>query len=167
MSAAKKISYYGIFTALAVVLGFAERLIPQPIAVPGVKLGLANIMVLIALYRFDGRTAFGVSVLRIAVTGLLFGGMSAALYSFAGGVFSFTAMYSSKRTNIFGCIGVSVLGGVAHNLGQIAIACLAVENIKLLYYTPVLIFSGILTGIFTGTAAYYTALSSFNYSGIS
>jgi len=158
MSFSEKIAYYGVFTALAIALCFAERFIPQPFAFPGIKLGLANIVVLVTLYRFNGKFAFGISVLRIIITGLLFGGPFAIIYSLAGGTLSFAVMYYAKKSNIFGIIGVSVLGGVAHNLGQIIIACFIVENIGLLYYTPILIISGLITGVITGTATYFTRI---------
>jgi len=97
--------------------------------------------------------ALGISALRIFVIGLLFGSVFGIIYSLAGGLLSFAAMVAAKKMNIFGIVGVSVFGGVFHNLGQITVAAILVQNAGLLYYTPVLIIAGILGGIAVGYAA--------------
>lgn len=153
---AKKIALMGIFTALAIVAGYIERLVPFPVAVPGIKLGLANVVVIIAMYYMGEKEAFCISVIRIMAVGLLFSGLSGILYSLAGGLLSYAGMAVGKNVRVFSIIGVSIIGGVLHNLGQIFIAALVVSNIKLLYYVPVLIFAGIAAGVVTGLVAFYT-----------
>lgn len=153
---AKKIALYGMFTALAIILSAVERLIPMPIPAPGVKLGLANVVVIIFLYAFGEKPALFVSVLRVAIIGFLFGSGWSVLYSLAGGLLSFAAMAAGKRAGVFSVTGVSVLGGVFHNAGQIAVAALATQSVKLFYYLPVLILAGEVTGVLIGFIAAYT-----------
>lgn len=153
---AKKIALLGILASLAIIAGLLERLVPFPIAVPGIKLGLANVIVIITMYCMGEREAFGISVIRIMVVGVLFSGLSGILYSLAGGLLSYVGMVAGKRVKAFSVIGVSIIGGVLHNLGQIGIAALVVSNIKLLYYVPVLILAGIVAGVVTGFVAVYT-----------
>lgn len=153
---AKKIALYGMFTALAIIFSAVERLIPLPIPAPGVKLGLANVVVVIFLYAFGEKPALFVSVLRIVITGFLFGNGWSVLYSLAGGLASFAAMAAGRRSRLFSVTGVSVLGGVFHNAGQIAVAAAATRSVKLFYYLPVLIAAGELTGVLIGCVAHYT-----------
>lgn len=153
---AKTVAKLGIFAALAIIAAYLERLFPMPIPVPGVKLGLANVVVIMALYTMGVKAAFGISVLRIAVVGMLFGSLFSIAYSLSGGLLSFAFMAAAKKTGIFGVVGVSVLGGVMHNIGQIVIAALIVNNTGLFFYTPMLIIAGVLTGIFIGYIAGYS-----------
>lgn len=155
-TAAKKIAFLGIFASLAIVAGYLERLVPFPIAVPGIKLGLANVVVILVMYSMGEKEAFIISVIRIMAIGLLFSGLSGIIYSLAGGLISYVGMIIGKRVKIFSVIGVSVIGGVLHNLGQILLATFVVSNIKLLYYVPVLIIAGIVAGVVTGLVAVYT-----------
>lgn len=152
----KKIAFCGVFTALAIVLSYFERLIPVPIPVPGIKLGLANVIILIIMYYIGYKEAFVVSVVRILAVGILFSGLSGILYSLSGGLLSFFMMSLGKKTTMFSPVGVSVIGGVFHNLGQIIIACMVVENYKLLYYVPILIVLGLIMGIITGFIGSYS-----------
>ena len=149
----KKIAYYGLATALAIIMGYIEFLIPMPIPVPGVKLGLSNIVVLLILYIMGARAAFVISLLRVLLSGLLFAGFAGLLYSLAGAILSFTFMAVLKRTNQFSIIGISLVGGVVHNVGQITIAALVVENSKLFYYLPMLLVAGVITGVVIGIVA--------------
>jgi len=149
----KKIAYYGLATALAIIMGYIEFLIPMPIPVPGVKLGLSNIVVLLILYIMGTRAAFVISLLRVLLSGLLFAGFAGLLYSLAGAILSFTFMAVLKRTNQFSIIGISLVGGVVHNVGQITIAALVVENSKLFYYLPMLLVAGVITGVVIGIVA--------------
>jgi heptaprenyl diphosphate synthase len=149
------IAFFGIFTALAIIAGYIERLVPAPVPVPGIKLGIANVIILLCLYLYGGRAALGVNLLRVLLSGLLFSGVIGMAYAFAGASCSFLLMVLSKRAKIFGVVGVSVFGGVSHNLAQIFLAAAAVWNLKLLYYVPVLILSGIAAGIVTGVIAWY------------
>jgi len=155
----KKIAYCGLLTTVALLLSYVERMFAIPMIVPGMKLGLANVAVLIALYILDNKTAFSISILRILISALLFTGFASFLYSASGALLSFTVMAFCKKTNIFSMIAVSILGGISHNIGQITIACVIVENIGLFYYMPFLIILGIATGFITGIvgnkAVYY------------
>ena len=147
---AKKTAYMGMLTALAFVLSYLESLIPINLGVPGIKLGLANLVVIIALYTMDTKMAFTLSLVRILLTGFTFGNLSTMIYSLAGGMLSLGIMIFVKRFPVFSVTGVSVLGGVFHNVGQIAAAALIAETGSLFYYLPVLIFSGTIAGTLIG-----------------
>lgn len=146
----KKIAYYGLCIALAFVLSYVESLFPTFIAVPGVKLGLTNLVVLIALVKISKKDAFFINMIRILLVGLTFGTAFSLLYSFAGGILSFLVMLLFYGKNRFSVIGVSVAGGVAHNVGQILVAMMVLESKALVYYLPVLILSGTLAGVVVG-----------------
>ena len=111
-------AYFGVFTALALILSYVEILIPISFGVPGVKLGLANLIILIVLYKTDWREALLLSVVRIMLAGFIFGNMFSILYSLAGGVLSLAAMALLKRRESFSVVGVSIGGGVSHNIGH-------------------------------------------------
>lgn len=143
-----------LMSALAMIFSYVEALLPFSIGIPGVKLGIANIVIIIAIYIFDWKIAFAVNTIRIILSGLLFSGVFGIIYSMAGGILSLAVMALLKKTNTFSIIGVGAAAGVAHNLGQIVTAALIIKNIKMFLYFPVLIFSGIITGIITGTVAY-------------
>ena len=149
----KKIPYYGLFAALAILMGYVEMMIPVPIPIPGVKLGLANVIVIIMMYFMDVKSAFFVSLIRVLLSGLLFAGFAGLLYSLSGALFSFVVMALLKKTGKFSIVGVSLAGGVFHNVGQIIVAALAVENVKMAYYLPFLLVSGVVTGILIGIVA--------------
>ena len=119
---AKKTALLGMLVALAFVLSYIETLIPINLGIPGAKLGLANLVVMVALYTLGTKEAFALSMVRILLTGLTFSSMAAMLYSFAGGLLSFAVMYLAKRSKLFSAAGVSVLGGISHNAGQIFVA---------------------------------------------
>lgn len=140
----------GLFLALALICSYVESLIPFYFGVPGVKLGLTNIVVVMALYCIGAKEAFLISVLRILLAGFLFGNMFSILYSLAGGLLSFGIMLLLKKTGKFRIISVSVAGGVSHNMGQLVIAALVVENYHIFYYGTVLIIAGIITGFIIG-----------------
>ena len=154
----KKVALYGVFASLAMVMAVIERMFPIPIPVPGIKLGLANVIVIIVLYAYSTRSAFAINMLRITIVGLLlFGNMTSFAISLAGGLLSFAAMVFAKKIKIFGLVGVSVIGGVFHNLGQIAVAAFIIQNINLIHaYTPILLVSGVITGVIIGFTAGYT-----------
>lgn len=149
----KKTAYLGVFLALALVCSYVESLIPSFFGIPGAKLGLTNIVVILMLYSIGVKEAFTVSMLRIVLSGFLFGNLFGILYSLAGGIFSFFCMVLLKRTKIFHIISISAAGGIAHNLGQIMVAAAVVENINLFYYFPMLMLAGAITGILIGVAA--------------
>lgn len=149
----KKIPYYGLFAALAILMGYVEMMIPVPVPIPGVKLGLANVIVIIMMYFMDTKSAFFVSLIRVLLSGLLFAGFAGLLYSLSGALLSFVVMALLKKTGKFSIVGISIAGGVFHNVGQIIVAALAVENVKMAYYLPFLLVSGVVTGMLIGIVA--------------
>lgn len=147
----KRIAFIGLCTSLALVFAYLEALIPPLLpSVPGVKMGLPNIIIIFLLYRFGPKTAIAVSFLRIILVTALFGNAMAMLYSLAGGFFSIVLMILLKKLNILSTVGVSVAGGVAHNVGQIIVAMLVLDTTQIAYYLVVLTFSGIAAGVFIG-----------------
>lgn len=147
---AKKVAVSGVLIALAFIFSYVEVLIPFQLGIPGVKLGLANIVSLVALYLLDEKTAATITVVRVILTGFTFGSLYSMLYSMAGALLSLAFMIGAKRWNKFTMIGVSVLGGVMHNIGQLIMADVVLKTVPFFYYTPVLILSGIVTGIMIG-----------------
>ncbi len=146
----KKIAYMGLFAAVAIIFGYIETLIPVFVAIPGVKLGIANLITVMLLYLYTWREAAIVSVVRILVIGFLFGNLFSIIYSLAGAAVSLLVMTLLHKVKGFSMVGVSIAGGVAHNIGQIIVAIFIVENFSLLYYLPVLLISGAVTGLIIG-----------------
>ena len=147
----------GFLLAVALILSYVESLIPFTFGIPGIKLGLPNLIVILLLYSAKlpvrgAREALLVNGLRIILSGFLFGSMYSILYALAGAVFSFTVMVSARRCRCFSMIGVSVLGGVFHNIGQTLVAMFVVETFAVLYYLPILIVAGVVTGAVLGLA---------------
>ena len=151
---ARKVALTGLFAALALIFSDGEVLFPFNAGIPGVKLGLANLVPLVLLYRMDERYAFTANLIRVVLAGLLFSGMFAALYSLAGSCLSFVVMLLLKKTDTFSIFGVSMAGGVFHNLGQLCVAIFAVSGPQLIHYMPVLILSGMAAGIIVGIGAF-------------
>ena len=149
----RRVALTGLMASLALIFSYVEVLFPFNAGIPGVKLGLANLVPLIILYRLDARYAFAANLIRVILAGLLFSGLFAALYSLAGSLTSFLVMYLLKKTRLFSVIGVSTAGGVFHNLGQLIVAMLAVSGPQLFHYMPVLIISGMIAGIIVGIGA--------------
>lgn len=146
----KKIAFLGVFIALALICSYVESLIPFYFGIPGVKLGLTNIVVVIMFYTIGEKEAFAVSMLRIVLAGFLFGNLFSILYSLAGGLLSFLVMYLIKKFGLLGVVPVSVCGGIFHNIGQIVVAAFVVENYNIFYYIPVLLIAGTITGFLIG-----------------
>lgn len=146
----KKIAFLGVFIALALICSYVESLIPFYFGIPGVKLGLTNIVVVVMLYTIGEKEAFAVSMLRIVLAGFLFGNLFSILYSLAGGLLSFLVMYLIKKFGLLGVVPVSVCGGIFHNIGQIVVAAFVVENYNIFYYIPVLLIAGTITGFLIG-----------------
>ena len=142
-----------LLTALAMIFSFVESQIPSFVAIPGVKVGLANIVVVFALYMLGAKEAFMISLIRVVLSSLLFGSVLSLSYSLAGAILSLLGMMLLKKTGWFGPLAVSVTGGVLHNCGQILVASLVLETDVLLYYLPVLMIAGVLTGCVIGIAA--------------
>ena len=147
----KTVARFGLLIALALVLSYLESLLPLSFGVPGIKLGLPNLVVIFALYRLSPRSAAAViSLLRVLLVSVLFGSVMSLAYSAAGAVLSFLVMWVLKRSGKFGCTGISVAGAVAHNFGQILTAAVLLETSRLTWYLPVLCVSGTAAGICIG-----------------
>ena len=152
MKKTKRLVLLAMMTAVAMILSYVESLLPS-VGIPGVKMGLANIAVIFALFRFGWKEAAALSLVRVVLVSLLFGSVSAMLYSLAGAVLSLAVMALLRRIDRFSTVGISVAGGVAHNAGQILMAMLILQTKQLLGYLPVLAVSGIAGGVLTGLAA--------------
>lgn len=146
----KVVAYFGMFLALALILSYVESLVPIALGIPGVKLGLANLITVIVLYRIGAREAFLLSLLRVTIAGFLFGNLFAILYSMAGACASLAVMVLLKRIGTFSIIGVSIAGGVFHNIGQLVVAMLVLQSASLVYYFAVLMIAGLVTGFLIG-----------------
>lgn len=148
MSLQSKTALRGLLIALAMVFSWIEMQIPYPI--PGAKLGLTNVVVLVALYRFGIKDAIAVNLIRIVLVGLTFGSMFSMLYSLAGGILSGGVMILMKELKVFRVVTVSLVGGILHNIGQILVAMAALETSAIASYLPVLWVSGMISGIVVG-----------------
>ena len=146
----KKVAMTGMFVALAMIFSYVEVLIPINFGIPGMKLGLANLVVVVTLYVLGTKTAFAVSIIRIMLVSMTFGSLSAMLYSMAGGLLSFAGMVLLKKLPDLSVVGVSVAGGVLHNAGQVLVAMAVVENVMLMSYFPPLMIAGTITGALIG-----------------
>lgn len=158
MSKTRKMVLLGILVSQALILHIIERMIPVPVPVPGIKLGLANAISLVAIILFGPKEALVVVGLRTFLGSVFGGGVSAFIYSFIGGCISTMAMavmYKQFRS-LFSLPVISVVGAVFHNIGQILVASLIVQNAKLFYYLPLLLISAVITGLFIGFAVQYT-----------
>ncbi len=151
----KRVAYAAVLATLALMFSYVETMIPLSVSMPGVKLGIANLVILIALYILDVRYAFAINAVRILVSGLLFSGVFGMLYSMAGGIISLFVMWLLKKTNLFSVVGVSMAGGVFHNIGQLLIASAIVSDIRMFIYLPILMFSGLASGIVIGILCYF------------
>lgn len=151
---AKRVAYCAVFTALAMIFGYVEALIPFSVGIPGIKLGLANLVIVLALYMLPAYQALLIQLARIVLVSFLFGNMSMMLYSLAGGLLSFSVMSLLKGMKGFSITGVSISGGVSHNIGQLMMAMLVVHNVKIVYYLPVLLIAGLITGCLIGLLAH-------------
>lgn len=147
-------AYLGVFLALALILSYVETLIPFSIGIPGVKLGLTNLIVVVMMYTIGYKEAWLVSVLRILLAGMMFGNAFSILYSMAGGLLSFLVMAFLIRLNRFHVVSVSICGGVAHNMGQIIVASIVLQSGYVIYYFPMLLIAGMITGTAVGIVSY-------------
>ncbi len=150
----ERMALMAVLLALMLVLGFIESLIPLGVGIPGIKLGLANGVLLFALYMLGTKEAIVLMVLKVTVPLLYIPSyLQTIMYSAAGSVLSLTAMLLVKRIRGIGILGVSMTGAVMHNAGQVLMAMLILQTVSLLYYLSVLLVVGIVTGVLTGTAA--------------
>lgn len=146
----RKTAYLGLFAAVAIIFGYVESLIPVFAGIPGVKIGLANLAVLFILDRYSWREAALVSVVRILVIGFMFGNLFSIVYSLDGAALSLTVMNFLKKHSEFSLIGISVAGGITHNIGQLIVAMIVVSNTSLMVYAPALLVAGVLAGVAIG-----------------
>lgn len=145
-----RVAYFGVFTALALIFSYVETLIPFNFGIPGVKLGLANLIIVIALYKMKISEAYLLSIVRVLLSGFIFGNYFSIIYSLAGGLLSLTTMCMLKKNDGFSILGISMAGGVMHNVGQLIVAMLVVETFSVVYYVSVLLVSGLVTGLIIG-----------------
>lgn len=147
----KKIAFLGIATSIALILAYIEAILP-PIwtAVPGIKVGLPNLIIILVLYKFGFNQAVLVSGVRLVIVSMLFGNAMTLAYSVAGAVLSLVLMGILKKTDKFSTVGVSIVGAVAHNLGQIIVAIFLFETVQIGYYMVILAITGTIAGVFIG-----------------
>ena len=148
-----RVAYFGVFTALALIFSYVETLIPVNLGIPGVKLGLANLIIVVALYKMRLSEAYLLSVVRVLLAGFIFVNYFSIIYSLAGGLLSLTVMALLKKWGGFSLQGISIAGGVFHNIGQLIVAAVVVETFSVTYYFPVLLVAGLLTGLVIGIVA--------------
>lgn len=149
----KRLTVMSFLIAVAMILSYVESRIPVFVAVPGVKMGLTNIASVFALYTLGAPYAVCVSVVRVFLSSLLFGNFVSMLYSLGGAALALLSMVILKRFNVFSAVGVSVVGAVMHNVGQIIVACIVMENAAISLYIVPLAISGVLSGIAVGFAS--------------
>jgi heptaprenyl diphosphate synthase len=147
---ARSIALCGVMTALAIVFGYIEHLIPLPIGIYGIKLGIANLVTVVMLYALNAYSAFSINTVRIVLCSMLFGSFTSFWYSIVGGLLSFFVMIILKKTSKFSPMGISICGAIAHNIGQIAVAIVILEEFKIALYLPILLISGAITGAIIG-----------------
>ncbi|MBR4032958.1 MAG: Gx transporter family protein [Clostridia bacterium] len=146
----KKVAFLGLSIALAMILSFVESQIPALVAIPGIKVGLPNLVMVFLLYKVGWKETVIVSIIRVVLVSMLFGNVQTMAFSVAGAVLSLTGMIILKKLNLFSCIAISVVGGVLHNVGQILMACLMTQTAQIAYYLPVLLISGTVAGVVIG-----------------
>ncbi|MBR6517907.1 MAG: Gx transporter family protein [Bacilli bacterium] len=147
---AKNIAAFGVYVALAMIFSYIELQIPPLVAIPGIKLGLPNVVIIIAMYKFGWKEAILINILRVLLVSVLFGTVLSLLYSIAGAILSLFVMIILKKSKIFSTVLVSVFGAISHNIGQITVAIFVLETSELLYYLPVLIITGTISGVLLG-----------------
>ncbi len=146
----KKVAFIGLSIALAMILSFVESQIPALVAIPGIKVGLPNLVIVFLLYRVGWKETVAVSLIRILLVSILFGNVQTLWFSLAGAVLSLAGMILLKKTNWFSCITVSIIGGILHNIGQIIAACIFTQTPQIALYLPVLLISGTVAGAVIG-----------------
>lgn len=146
----KWIAYIAVFSAFAAVMSYLETLIPFNIGIPGVKPGFANLVIVLALYEMGKKEAFFINIVRILIVGFMFGNLFSILFSISGALISLGCMIAAKKIKGLSLIGISIVGGVTHNIGQIIVAAFVVNTFSIVYYIPVLIISGLITGLLIG-----------------
>lgn len=143
---ARAVALYGLLIALAFIFSYVEAMIPVPVPIPGVKLGLANLVNVVGLYTVGVAGTAAVALVRIVLVGFTFSNPGSMLYALAGGIFSLAVMIAAKKYKWFSEIGVSILGGIFHNIGQLTVAALITGTGGVFSYLPVLLVAGVITG---------------------
>ncbi len=161
----KKIAYSAMLVSLGIIFNYVELLIPLSFGVPGIKLGLANLVIVVGIFLLPKLQVLGILVARIVLVAFLFGNMSSLLYSLAGGLCSFAVMCLLIRMKEFSQIGISMVGGVFHNVGQVLVAACVVESTAVFYYLPVLLIAGLLTGGLIGLVGQRVSVYLINNKG--
>lgn len=146
----KKVAMLGLTIALAMIMSYIEALVPLSFAVPGIKMGLANIVIIFVLYKIGTKEAVLVSLIRVILVSLLFSNVMAMWYSLAGAALSLGIMWILKKTDKFSVVGVSIAGGIMHNVGQIIMAVIVLGTEQIALYLPVLVITGTATGVVIG-----------------
>lgn len=146
----RKIALYGMLIALAFIFSYIESMVPMPVPIPGVKLGIANLVNVVGLYSIGAVGTAAVSLVRILLVGFTFSNMFSMFYSLAGGALSLCAMVAAKKTGAFSKVGVSILGGIFHNIGQLLIAAFVTKTAGVFAYFPMLLVAGVITGAVIG-----------------
>ncbi|ONI46579.1 heptaprenyl diphosphate synthase [Candidatus Epulonipiscium fishelsonii] len=146
-------AHLGMMVTLALIFSYIEVLIPIQLPIPGVKLGLANVVIVVVLYKWGIKEAFLVSTIRVILSGFLFGNPMMILYSLAGCTLSIFIMALVYRKNIFSIMGVSILGAIFHNIGQTLVAIIVLESFSIMYYSAILLVSALVTGLIIGILA--------------
>lgn len=149
----KKVAFYGVAAALSLVLGYVEHLVPFPIGIYGIKLGLSNLATVTVLYLLGGTAALTLNFIRILLSSLLFGNAVSLIYSLCGGMISAAVMILIKRINKVSCVGTSIVGGITHNMAQLAVAVVMVDSLKIAFYLPILMIVGAITGAIIGVCS--------------
>lgn len=149
----RRVAICGMLLALMLVLGFVESQLPVAAGIPGIKLGLSNGVLIFAVYMLNVPTAYLLMGLKVLLSGMLFGSPSAMMYAFAGGLLSLTVMSLLSRIKGVSPVVVSMIGGLSHNVGQVALAMVILNTPKLVYYMAILMVVGMITGLATGLAA--------------
>ncbi|MCQ2080090.1 MAG: Gx transporter family protein [Lachnospiraceae bacterium] len=148
-----KVAYLGVLLAFSLILSYLDSLLMFFSSIPGVKLGLANLSVIVCLYLIDYKYAFILSILKAVLSSLLFGSAFSMIYSLGGAFLSIFFMIIFYKINIIHIITVSIIGGVFHNIGQLLVAIFILKDTSILYYFPILMISGLLTGAILGFVA--------------
>lgn len=149
----KRLAVFSMLVAVAMILSYVESLVPAFVAIPGIKIGLSNIATVFALYTLGVKSAIYVSVVRVSLSALLFGNTAAFIFSISGAIFSLAVMIILTRVGLFSCVGVSAVGGVFHNVGQIVAAMFVLKNTGIIYYLAPLVISGTVAGVAVGVVA--------------
>lgn len=150
MSKSRRISYCAVFTALAMIFSYVEAILPIHFGVPGMKLGLANLVVVTGLYYMSEKDVLFISMTRILLMGMLFGNGMSLIYSLTGGILSYLIMVLLKKKTNLSVLVISISGGITHNIGQLIAASFVVSNFHIFYYFPALLIAGTITGLLIG-----------------